>query len=500
MRIRHIAGVLLSANLLFSLLLAQSQNSAFSPTDKSAATAPNDAPASFYNGSKEWSLKVVTTRWQDDQARRGDYQWKTYPTRVIEQLKDYKPVAVRQDKYGGRMDITEKATGFYHAAKIGDRWWNIDPLGHAYINIGLAGVAPGTSPNEQKALKETYGDESSWMKTTHALLIRNGFNSLGAWGDVKGIQASPYQPIRPLSYTVILNLTYEYAAHSRKFKNQDYPYSGWMRGAIPVFDPDYPVVIDAIARNVAKYKDDANLYGYFIDNELPFMRTNLDTYLAMPNDDPGYLAAKSWMNDHHASMPNEKLRAEFLGYEADQYFRITSAAIRKYDPNHMVIGSRFTEPEYMLPELFEAAGRYCDVVSLNYYSHWNPPTDALALWESAAKKPFIITEFYTKGMDSGLANTTGAGWLVHTQEDRGLFYQNVTLQLLETKGSVGWQYFRYQDNDPSDNTHKWDSSNIDANKGIVDAQYHVWRALLDRQKQINRNVYSLIDYFDTRKK
>ncbi len=30
-------------------------------------------------------------------------------------------------------------------------------------------------------------------------------------------------------------------------------------------------------------------------------------------------------------------------------------------------------------------------------------------WGEWAQKPFIITEFYTKGMDSGLANTTGAG-------------------------------------------------------------------------------------------
>jgi hypothetical protein len=272
-----------------------------------------------------------------------------------------------------------------------------------------------------------------------------------------------------------------------------------MAGAIPVFDPEFPAAIDALSASVAKYKNDANLYGYFIDNELPFKRSNLDTYLALPADDPGQKAAKAWMDRHHRELPDDKLRAEFLEYEADLYFRITTAALRKYDPNHMILGSRFTEPEYFLPELFEAAGRYCDVVSVNFYSHWTPSTDAMAMWEFAAKKPFLISEFYTKAMDSGLANTTGAGWLVHTQAERGYAYQNITLKLLEDKGSVGWQFFRYQDNDPTDTTRPWDISNLDANKGVVDSKYRAWHDLLNLQRTINRNAYSLIDYFDSRK-
>jgi hypothetical protein len=273
-----------------------------------------------------------------------------------------------------------------------------------------------------------------------------------------------------------------------------------MKGAIPVFDPDFQTVIDQIARNVAKYKDDENLYGYFTDNELPFSRNNLDTYLSMPETDPGFIAAQNWMAHHNARTVTDKLRVDFLHDEAQLYFRIVAAALRRYDPHHMVLGSRFTEPEYELPELFAAAGESCDVVSVNFYTHWTPSADAMQMWEASAKKPFLITEFYTKAIDSGLANTTGAGWLVHTQAERGAFYQNVTLALLQSKGSVGWQYFRYQDNDPTDTVNsKWDTSNIDANKGIVDAKYKPWQPLLDRQKQINVNAYALADYFLARR-
>ncbi|MDP3209629.1 MAG: hypothetical protein Q8M65_10805, partial [Rhodoglobus sp.] len=81
----------------------------------------------------------------------------------------------------------------------------------------------------------------------------------------------------------------------------------------------------------------------------------------------------------------------------------------------------------------------------------------------------LITEWYAKGMDSGMANTSGAGWTVKTQADRGRFYENFTLGLLEARGCVGWHWFKYGDNDPTDT--KADPSNTDSNKGIVTNRY-----------------------------
>jgi len=76
-----------------------------------------------------------------------------------------------------------------------------------------------------------------------------------------------------------------------------------------------------------------------------------------------------------------------------------------------------------------------------------------------------------------MPNRTGAGWLVHTQDDRGIFYENFVLTLLESKSCVGWQWFKYQDNDPDD-PHA-ESSNKDSNKGIVDRYYKAYTSLLN---------------------
>jgi hypothetical protein len=84
-------------------------------------------------------------------------------------------------------------------------------------------------------------------------------------------------------------------------------------------------------------------------------------------------------------------------------------------------------------------------------------------WYNWSGKPFLVTEFYTKGMDSGLGNTTGAGWIVPEQKDRGYFYQNFVNELIKAKTCVGWHWFTYMDNDPENPNS--DASNKDSNKG-----------------------------------
>jgi len=131
---------------------------------------------------------------------------------------------------------------------------------------------------------------------------------------------------------------------------------------------------------------------------------------------------------------------------------------------------------------------------VNYYNAWTPDAARLAMWEHEAHKPILITEWYAKGVDSGLGNTGGAGWLVKTQCERGEFYENFTLGLLQSKVCVGWQWFKYMDNDPADKAS--DPSNRDSNKGLLHNRYEPYQPLVDSMKRINQRAYSLINYFD----
>jgi hypothetical protein len=142
----------------------------------------------------------------------------------------------------------------------------------------------------------------------------------------------------------------------------------------------------------------------------------------------------------------------------------------------------------------ETAGKYLDIISVNYYNKWTPETEHMENYTNWTGRPFIITEYYTKGEDSEMTNQSGAGWIVRTQEDRGLFYQNFNLALLESGNSIGWHYFKYQDNDPT--AVGVDPSNIDGNKGIVDNEYRVWDDFVEKMKKINLQVYNVIEHFD----
>ena len=144
--------------------------------------------------------------------------------------------------------------------------------------------------------------------------------------------------------------------------------------------------------------------------------------------------------------------------------------------------------------MFRAVGKYASVVSINIYGMWQVEPATTQMWEGESGKPFIVTEFYAKGEDSGMPNRTGAGWLVHTQDDRGIFYENFVLTLLESKSCVGWQWFKYQDNDPDD-PHA-ESSNKDSNKGIVDRYYKAYTSLLNRMRDLNLKMYGIVDAFD----
>lgn len=109
------------------------------------------------------------------------------------------------------------------------------------------------------------------------------------------------------------------------------------------------------------------------------------------------------------------------------------------------------------------------------------------------RRTFMITELYVKGEDTGMADTSGAGWIVKTQAERGYFYQNFIMALLKSRTCVSWHWLAYQDNDPEG---KSDKSNRDSTKGLVTWDYHPYQAALAQMKAVNCQLYRLTEYFD----
>lgn len=447
---------------------------------------------------QEYIMVDAKTRVYHDDGTRTYREYKPFETRTVENLAGYKiPKKLPQlSKYGGILQYKEEATGFFHVKKINDRWWGIDPLGYRYVNVALNSLTSKGSKGMQKALKEKFGTEENWMKETINMLHEYGFNCTGSWSDHEDIIQANLNAEKPMAYTINWNFMSSYG-RKRGGTYQQAGHVGYPNDAIFVFDPEFETFCYEHAKQLLAYKDDPNLFGYFSDNEMPFKFEAIDNYLSLPDGDYGRVAAENWLKEQGITKEQitDKHREIFMALVGEIYFSVVSKAIKKYDPNHMYIGARFYSSEKHHEKFMRVAGKYLDIVSNNYYNHWTPDPTHMAEWAEWTGRPFIITEYYTKGEDSGMGNISGAGWIVRTQEDRGLFYQNYNLALLESKNCVGWHYFKYIDNDP--NQKGVDPSNVDANKGIISNRYIPWTPMLDKMKEMNTQVYNLMEHFDT---
>lgn len=433
-----------------------------------------------------------------------DMVWASYPACTVNDLPRFKQKKEPAfSAYGGWKAWQREATGFFRTERVNNRWWIIDPEGYPYIHRAVVALNPGKSEKQKAVFNEKYGTDAIWAGQEIKLLTDYGFNGTGAWTNVELLRERE----QPLAYTIIVSPMGMYRRdHLRRFggKYKEAGWQGYRFDLAMVFDKEFDEYVGKAIAPISRYKEDKFLLGYFTDNELPWVFDALDRHLTLlAKDEQGYIAARNWLDQRKGKEATvnditDEDRSAFTAFYFETYMRKVTTALRKADPNHLYLGCRFNQDknrqELTNPAIFKVAGKYMDIISINHYRKWEPDQQRLDNWGEWSGKPFLITEWYTKAEDSGLPNNTGAGWLVHTQNDRGLFYQNFTLNLLRNKHCVGWHWFKYMDNDPDDLT--TDPSNRDSNKGIVDRYFNPYIPLLKHMKQVNTNTYNLIQYFD----
>lgn len=436
-----------------------------------------------------------------------DAKWQARPTRTLDQLSDFTPVKkVETSRWGGWLAHREgPGDGFFRVKKTtSGRWWLVDPEGYRFIHVGVAGVYQGIEKLAAETSRKTFPTTKDWADFTLGLLRENKFNGLGGWTEREAVSASPLI----LPYTLSFDFAGDFG-RSLGITHVNPGQTGYINEVPPILHPDFPAWCDAMARKkVQDLKTDPMLIGYFSDNEVPFFRDMLDRSLQLDPANaavrPLREAAVSWLKSrkgagsviNEAALSDED-RGAFLSMVCERYFATVATALRKYDPNHLFLGTRFHGRVMQIPEVFRAAGRHVDVVSVNAYHAWSIKKDRLDMWTTESGRPVMITEFYAKGMDSGMENVNGAGWVVKSQEDRGNFYQNFVLSLLAEPAVVGWHWFKYRDNEHFDTTAQ--KGNQSSNKGVLAWDYKPYGPLLDKMKALNAQVYPLTEYFDKRR-
>jgi hypothetical protein len=363
-------------------------------------------------------------------------------------------------RWGGIAGGHAQPRGYFRVDWRDGVFWLIDPDGGRFLSKGMDTVKfdQDKIQNSERvpyaeACQRKYGSEDAWRKAVNARLADWGFNTLGSWSDEAVATAGP----APLAVTPNIDLAMSFAWERR----QDFP---------DVFDPEFEAHIRRRTQELcAPHRDDRNILGWFIDNELrwgPDWRGQVEQhalFLKLLAGSPGQRAASAADS------------ATFTAQVAERYFALTTAAIKAADPNHLVLGCRFAlVPQ---PAVIAAAGRHVDVISFNCYEF--DAADAIAAY-AAADRPCLIGEFSFRSADSGLPNSNGAGPKVATQSERAACFRRYVGAALRKPTVVGYHWFEHADQ-PAEGRFDGENSNF----GTVTIEDDVYQDLTRAMIAVN---------------
>lgn len=420
--------------------------------------------------------------------KSGTSNWKEYKTMTLTGLGDLnrfkeKPLT----EFGGNKNFMLNKTGYYHVIKKDETWHMVDPMGCKVIIMGVNSVSPNEKlKDHSEAFKTKFGNVKKWTKLTKDELLSMKYNSLACWSDWRSFKK--YDQNMP--YMRRWNVASKFGK-SLKLTYAKYGHTGFKGDVIPVFEDGFEEFCDRLFKEAEETADDPWLIGHFTDNELPIKSKDLlKRCLDMDITSGTYKKAKSWLKAQGIDEKNITIQNDitFNRILMEKYYSTVNKYLKKYDPNHLNLGTRLHGSVSKQEETYEVSGKYADVISINYYHRWTPDQDKLNKWSELAKRPILITEWYAKGEDSGLDIKKGAGFLVKTQKDRAMFYENYTMGLLMNKNVIGWNWFRYIDDGP------FKTKGNSSNKGYLAIDFSPYSELMKSMKAINRISYDLQKY------
>ncbi|MGW5248374.1 hypothetical protein ACWEQN_31895 [Streptomyces sp. NPDC004129] len=297
--------------------------------------------------------------------------------------------ASSMDNHGGTTEVTAAPTGFFRTEQVDGRWWIITPDGHGFFSLGLnhAEETDLKYPYNQDIWAERYGSRSTWIQQGPVRdLSSYGFNTLGwtqQWVagdheidadwmnriDLRHSQGWTADELRSARLPFVQTL--RFAEIENWNGNPGFP---------DVFSRDFQEYCDHLARRICgEHRDDARLIGYFFV------------------DIPSWLPHASGRNfpGLEGLSPAEYDRR--LSDIARKYYEVTTASVRKVDPNHLILGDRYNGNKGIPAAVLQAATPHIDVLSVQYFPGSTDEAlarmhDDLAGWAETTGKPVILAD------------------------------------------------------------------------------------------------------------
>ncbi len=369
-----------------------------------------------------------------------------------------------------------RATGFFRLEKWKERWWLVSPSGTLFYSTGIncVGALPFTRVTHSS--RRAY----RWLPSDSGILgasTKSGGASLYAANLIRKWNAN-YQEksrgraiarMKSWGFTTLGNWCEEGLLKQHQMPYVSMGPETWMLGIqyidgdiADVYDPRFEENAVKVARPLGKNQNDSMLIGYFIDNELPWWSIPYDIFVLAP-DAPAKVAWLKWLQakyhtidelnrvwetkasefntlhwpgDKANTKANEDMK-ELLGDFAERFYSTWYKAVKKADPNHLVLGSRIP---YAMDEVVLACARHTDVLSFNKYAV--APGDDFKRYYRLTQKPMLIGEYGFDSLDAGLLT---AYVPVQNQVERGRGFRYYTEQAAALPFFIGTHYFQYID-------------------------------------------------------
>ncbi len=459
------------------------------------------------------------------QYRHGDWPGKVHDEAELAadaQAPLPAPMAGR-DRFGGWAEgPRHEATGFFRTEQADDAWWLITPDGTRFRSFGPCCVSAGTlrcrtedrqelfewlppreglmldawqgarpgkrSEVEMYPLDSFGGDPNSsvvnlymanllrkwgerwherWSEAAVARLKHWGMNTLACWSDLHLAETG----CMPYCFSAERVCEHDFGDLAAGADAGLFP----LKHLPDVFHPAFESRARGWFEELARFRDDPWLLGYFFKNEEPWLAWH--SPFALPLHWQSRRKFIDELRDHYGTI--QKLNAAwntgFVGFEplaqrqmaanppglseegermcddfirrfVSRYYEVARREMRQADPNHLFLGCRYLALPPR-PCILEGAAPHMDVVSINWYLwHKQQPEDAadfLGRWhEMCGGKPLAITEYSFTATDARML----ACHLSHfTQAERAATAERFTKSCLALPFLVGMHWFQYVD-------------------------------------------------------
>ncbi len=305
----------------------------------------------------------------------------------------------------------DKTKGFFRTKKIGGKWFLLNPDGQPVFLRGANHYTDGTYMPMN--LKEQYGSQQRWLESVRDRHQEWGFNylppSIGPSEHGHLVGPPEIVPGGGKKWPNPVHRTPELSPET--FSRLDYPFALMLevpkqymagRNLPDVFSKDFRDAVDQRCREVCEpLRDNPNLVGYHFCHNPPWHPTNKSfEYWIQDIVHSGRPAHRKWvevmrrlygsvelwnrtygtpidsfedilemkypLRAYVLESKGQRDRAAFMQQVCEEWYKVYSETIRKYDPNHLLLGDRNTGHLHPIPEYaLHRMSRYIDVFSTN---------------------------------------------------------------------------------------------------------------------------------------